>query len=110
MIREIFVTYTAVGFHYWEGATGKRAYLANRHRHLFHIKIKCNVTHNDRDIEFHDLIDSAKKYFNGGELGGMSCEAMAEELGWKLVNQYNRGFSIEISEDGECGSRIIINE
>lgn len=110
MIRQIFVTYTAVGFHYWEGAQGKRSYLRNKHRHLFHVKIKCPVEHNDRDIEFHDLLDYAKSHFDGGDMGPMSCEMIAEELAYKLVKHYDRPFSVEVSEDGECGAHIVLTE
>lgn len=108
MNHSIFVKFSVEGFHYWKDAPEHRKYLSNNHRHLFYVDIRTEVTHDDREIEFHDLMDFAKKNFTGGQMGGKSCEMMATELGNKLVEEYKRPFLVEVSEDGECGASIII--
>jgi len=108
MKHSIFVKFSVAGFHYWKDAPEHRKYLSNNHRHLFVIDIRTHVTHDDREIEFHDLLDYAKSEFKGGEMGGMSCEMMATDLGVKLANRFKRTFLVEVSEDGECGASIII--
>jgi hypothetical protein len=57
MTVTVWTTFTAPGFHRWPGASGQRSYLADLHRHLFHITVHVGVTHTDRDVEFHDLQD-----------------------------------------------------
>ena len=104
----IFVKFTIDGFHCWESAPENRKYLSSNHRHLFHVNIRTFVDHDDREIEFHDLLDYAKLKFPGGQMGGMSCEMMAKQLGEKLVKRFKRDFLVEISEDGECGAGIIV--
>jgi len=74
---EIFVRFTFAGFHRWEGAPTHRSYLAARHRHLFGVEVKCLVNSDDREIEFHDLLDESKGFFNEPERGNQSCEMLA---------------------------------
>ena len=60
--RMIWVTFRKEGVHCYPAAatdpklaTGDEydvAFLANKHRHIFHFRVWISVTHNDRDIEF----------------------------------------------------------
>lgn len=102
----IFVTFQVEGWHCWPMATGRRAYLASKHRHLFHVRVACETWHDDREIEFHDLLDQSKFFFGSGDFGDSSCEHMARQLAEKLGTMYNRDFAVEVSEDGECGSVV----
>lgn len=103
---EIFVRFRRVGFHRWPGASGKRAYLAFPHRHVFHVEVSMDVGHDEREVEFHDLLDAAQEEFGGEDRGTMSCEAMARELGKKLARRFGRAVVVCVSEDGEAGSRV----
>ena len=76
----VVVTFTAEGFHRWPEAPAHRAYLAARHRHLFHVRVEVEAVHSDREIECHDLRDFCVEAFGGGDMGSQSCEMMAEEL------------------------------
>jgi hypothetical protein len=105
---EIFVRFTAEGFHSWSGAPQHRTYLANLHRHLFYVEVRCNVTHDDREIEFHDLLDKAKELFKSIDMSEKSCEQMARDLGNSLVQEYDRTFTVEVSEDNECGAKVVV--
>ncbi len=91
---EIFVRFTFAGFHRWEGAPAHRSYLATRHRHLFGVEVKCLVNNDDREIEFHDLLDESKNFFNDPERGNQSCEMMARILGEYLAKRYQRMFTV----------------
>ncbi|MDE1904868.1 MAG: hypothetical protein KGH75_00270 [Rhodospirillales bacterium] len=96
-----------VGFHRWPGATGRRAYLADRHRHLFHVEVSLATTHDDREVEFHDLLREVELYGQGEERGSASCEQMARELGTDLRAMYpGRALAVSVFEDGEVGATL----
>jgi hypothetical protein len=101
----IWVKFTQEGFHHWKDAPNHREYLAFNHRHLFHVKVTTSVKHDDREIEFHDLMGMAKRLFTTGD-GGWSCEQMASALSNKLAKEYGRSFRVDVSEDGECGAAV----
>ena len=103
----IFVRFAQPGFHYWPEPTKGRAYLGQRHRHLFHVEVRMEVCHDDREVEFHDLLDFARTQFPGGELAGQSCEMMARSLGNKIARQFGRAVEVSVSEDGEVGSVVL---
>lgn len=110
----IFVRFTSPALHCWPGAHERRAYLRAEHRHLFHIEVSTLVTHDDRDIEFHDLRDNALSAFQSlgkepGKLGPMSCEMMAREMCRLLHDDYPKRtalWTVTVSEDGEMGAVV----
>lgn len=96
------------GFHRWPGATGRRAYLADRHRHLFHLEVEVAVGHDDRDVEFHDLQDLVRDWWGDGprELGAHSCEQIARDLAAHLTGQGITVTRVTVSEDAESGATL----
>jgi hypothetical protein len=95
------------GFHQWPDATGQRDYLAHRHRHLFWVQVEAAVTHDDREIEFHDLLDQVKAWWPGPELGRWSCEQIGKHYLNHLIQDYgHRSYLVEVWEDGEVGARV----
>jgi hypothetical protein len=106
-VSTIFVRFTQPGFHHWPEPTKQRAYLGERHRHLFHVEVRLQVQHDDREVEFHDLLDLARGLFPGGELGGQSCETMARSLGKQIARHYGRAVEVNVSEDGEVGASAL---
>lgn len=66
------------------------------------------VHHDDREVEFHDLQDTARQLFPGGDMGPMSCEHMARDLGNKIARHYGRAVEVQVSEDGEVGAEVLI--
>ena len=104
---EIFIRFTFAGFHCWESAPEHRSYLASRHRHLFGVEVKCLVNNDDREIEFHDLLDESKAFFNEPERGNQSCEMMARALGEHLAKRYQRSCTVMVSEDGVWGAQVV---
>lgn len=107
--RFVWVTHRFVGFHQWPDAPVERAYLSFPHRHVFHVTATVKVMHDDREVEFHDLLaqltalcDELKR----DELG--SCEQIAGQLATALAERYpNRYLEVEVSEDGENGATLI---
>jgi len=107
MNRFCIVRYQAPGFHNWPDASGERAYLADRHRHLFFVEAKIELNHNEREIEFHDFLDSCKSIFSGGELGSSSCETIAENLVEAIQAQWpDRRIGVSVFEDNEVGAYV----
>ena len=101
----ITVRFAWPGFHSWPDAPDHRAYLRGQHRHLFHVEVTTPVDHEERQIEFHDLIDEAKALFAGDAGGSDSCETMATELATALSERYGgRPFTVSVFEDGEAGA------
>lgn len=99
------VRFTVEGWHSWPEATGKREYLSQRHRHLFYIHVSIGVYHNEREIEYHDLLDFCKAKFPSGELGRSSCETLAENLINDLTMQWpGRSIQVSVFEDNEAGA------
>jgi hypothetical protein len=110
-MTEVWCTFEKVGFHHWPDAADilpRRAYLSDRHRHLFKMRITVPVLHDDRDIEFHELRDYAEEWWpEGGEMGSMSCEAIAQSLGAHIMDGFHIPWvEVEVSEDGECGASV----
>jgi hypothetical protein len=74
---------------------------------LFHVKVVAAVSHSDREIECHDLRDFCIGAFGGGELGGQSCETMAEDLALKVTRRFGkRRVVVGVLEDGEVGGLV----
>ena len=89
------------------------SFLAYPHRHIFHFKVKIEVFHDDRDIEFIQLKRKIEKWLGDGilKLDFKSCEMMSNDLYDLLKVEYpNRDMVISVSEDGENGSEIIYDK
>ena len=103
----VVVRFTVEGWHCWPGAPDYRAYLRERHRHLFHVEVQVAVNHHEREIEFHDLLDYSRRRFGGGEFGAASCETMATDLIDTIRVIYGeREIRVSVFEDGECGAVV----
>lgn len=103
---EIWVKDRLPGFHCWPDAPAARAYLADRHRHMFDVRVTVEVGHVARDVEFFELTDEIKAWWGAGEreCGASSCEAVAVNLGEHLLSQDLVVTSVEVSIDGEGGA------
>lgn len=113
--RSIWVTFQRAGFHRypaaeWEKQLADVSYLGQRHRHLFKFRVSIEVWHNDRELEFHQVLNYCESLFSTGalEIDYKSVEMLADDLYLKLADRYGtqRIMEIEVSEDGECGCVI----
>lgn len=102
------VRYSVEGFHRWPQAPVERGYLADRHRHIFYVEIKVQTFHDDREVEFHDLLTWAKLVFPGGELGSQSCEMIARHFLNEIAHRFggHRRAIVSVFEDNENGAEL----
>jgi hypothetical protein len=109
----VIVKLQVEGAHYFAKAKElfpEVGFLADRHRHIFHIKLSKEVFHDDRDIEFlvfkREILDYINKNYYDivtgmCEFDNMSCEMIARELLERFGCVY-----VEVWEDDENGARV----
>lgn len=107
MKREICTYNEVQGFHYYPNSPVSVGYLSHVHRHIFVIKARAEVSHNEREIEIiteQDKIESKleEKYGRPCVFGSMSCESIAE---W-LLNELPELSYVEVLEDGYGGAAL----
>lgn len=107
-VTTIWATHTGIGFHRWPGAPEGRGYLRERHRHAFHVRAEVEVSHADRDVEFHDLQDLIRLWWGPAarEWGASSCEEIAQGVIDQLEGDGYRVASVTVAEDGENGATV----
>ena len=111
-MTEIVVKLQVEGLHRWSGCNIREViYLINQHRHVFYIKCKKAVSHDDRDIEIICFKRSIQKYLTDTyakdgavcDFGDMSCEMIAKELMQKFNLTY-----CSVLEDNENGAVVTL--
>jgi hypothetical protein len=115
----IWVTFRKEGVHLYPAAatdpklaTGNWddvSFLGLPHRHIFHFKVRIEVFHDDRDIEFIQFKRWLEKLYNTDilNLNHKSCEMISDDLYSEISARFpSRFVEIEVSEDGENGSLI----
>ena len=114
--RSIWVTFNKEGVHMYPGAdtdpklaTGDWddvSFLGIPHRHIFHFKVRIEVFHNDRDIEFIQFKRWMERLYAQDviQLDHKSCEMIADDLYAEITAKYpSRFVEIDVAEDGENG-------
>ena len=121
--RSIWVTFSKEGVHCYPAAltdpklaTGDWddvSFLGHPHRHIFHFRVRIEVFHDDRDIEFIQFKRWLERLYSADKSGGVlvldykSCEMICDELAETINKKYpNRKMEITVSEDGENGATI----
>lgn len=100
------------GLHCWPGAHETRSYLRSPHRHRFVVAARVFVSHDDRDVEWHDLRDMLRLALSSAagdrlsnglyDFGPQSCEGIAEHVAAYLTASHRlRVQRVSVSEDGE---------
>jgi len=116
--KMIWVTFKKEGIHKYPAAltdpklaTGDEydvSFLGYPHRHMFHFRVAIEVFHDDRDIEFIQFKRWMEKLYAEKtlQLDFKSCEMMSDDLYVEIAKRYpGRTIEIEVSEDGENGSK-----
>ena len=104
----IWVTFQKEGIHKYPDAPDGVEFLKYPHRHIFHFRVELEVFHDDRDVEFILLKRELEGLYNKGtlQLDYKSCEMMADDLFEYIAREFpDRDVIIEVSEDGENGTR-----
>ena len=117
--RSIWVTFRKEGIHLYPAAKDDPAlatgdwddvsFLGVAHRHIFHFKVRIEVQHNDRDIEFIQFKRWLERLYDDSviELNHKSCEMIADDLYEQISTKYpGRFVEIDVAEDGENGCSI----
>ena len=117
--RSIWVAFRKEGIHLYPAAKDDPAlatgdwddvsFLGVAHRHIFHFKVRIEVEHNDRDIEFIQFKRWLERLYDDSviELNHKSCEMIADDLYEQISTKYpGRFVEIEVAEDGENGCSI----
>lgn len=107
----VWATVDLPGVHHWPSAPQHRSYLRTPHRHLFRIRAEVRVGHYDRDVEFHDLQDLICEWWRNewpelGDVGARSCEDLARDLGYAMIEQGLTVVAVDVSEDNENGATV----
>jgi hypothetical protein len=106
--KSIWVTFQKEGIHCYPDAPEGVEFLRHPHRHMFHFRVELEVFHDDRDVEFILFKRELENLYNDGimQLDYKSCEMMSDDLATYILDKYpGRDLTIEVSEDGENGSR-----
>ena len=122
--RSIWVTFSKEGVHCYPAALSDPklatggwddvSFLGHPHRHIFHFRVRIEVFHDDRDIEFIQFKRWLGRLYEQVESSGevlvldhKSCEMIADELYTEISNRHpGRFVEIEVSEDKENGCLI----
>ena len=117
--RSIWVTFRKEGIHLYPAAkddpklaTGDWddvSFFGVADRHIFLFKVRIEVFHDDRDIEFIQFKRWMEKLYNEDviELNHKSCEMIADDLYQEISAKYpGRFVEIDVAEDGENGCSI----
>lgn len=118
MSTSITTTNRLAGLHSWPTAHEARKYLRDSHRHMFVIRTTVGVSHDERDVEFHDLqviVERVARSFGtetpqGLDYGAQSCETLARRLGTSLHGDGINVVAVSWSEDDENTATITFEE
>jgi len=105
----IVVRLQAEGFHCWPDAPSQIAFLRVNHRHVFHVKLRIGVAHDDRELEFILVKRAAQGWFEAWlrSVDSSSCEQLAKSfVRWASATYGQRPVACEVSEDGENGAEV----
>jgi len=111
----VVVTTQYEGLHCWPDCPLEEvAFLRDKHRHMFHVRVEVPVTHDDRQLEIIRLkreLRGILQYFAEGieegepfDFGSMSCEMLAKNIAAELHLRTAMPYLIEVLEDGENGA------
>lgn len=116
LCKYIIVKFEVSGFHWWEDAPDKLAFLREAHRHVFKFEVYLRVDHSNRDLEFYVAQAAMKRWVQetyrhasvAAEVNfkTRSCEQIAEELGEYCIKKGWIPQAIEVYEDGENGGGV----
>lgn len=103
--NSIWIRFTFEGFHRWRNAPDEVAFLRDRHRHLFHVRVEWLVQHADRDREFFIEQRKAQQAVNRLQQEADCEEWSCEQWAFRIMEETD-AWSVEVSEDGENGSLV----
>lgn len=104
----VIARFTFEGLHHWlDASRSTEGYLEHPHRHIFHVEVKKQVWHTDREVEFINFGRVIKAHCErefGMQTAGcttFSCEHMASSL----MDIFHLT-SCKVFEDNENGAEV----
>lgn len=101
--------------HQWDDALNEVDFLRDSHRHEFHVKVKVEQFHDDRDVEYIMLKRALDDYLAqwDRDQGQQSCEMMCK----RILNEFlflgygdQRKYVVSVTEDGENGAEVTYSD
>lgn len=116
--RNIKIQFMKEGIHYYPQAKtdpklADVSYLGQEHFHYFYFYVTVGVTHNDRDLEFHQFRRWCESLYADGtmDIDNHSCEMLAEDLIKAINDKYpNRSIKVEVYEDDINGAILELDQ
>lgn len=107
MKREVLTYNVIEGLHNYPDAPKEVDFLSYAHRHVFIIRCRAEVTHNEREIEIIMEQDKIKEklcntFGTPCNFGAMSCESIAQFL----LQEFKELSYVEVLEDGYGGAAL----
>jgi hypothetical protein len=96
------------GIHSWDKCPHDDvSFLRWPHRHIFHVTLKIEVSHDDRELEFIRVKRELEEYLKlfPLDLKSTSCEMLAKEIGMYLTPMFPV-YMVSVFEDEENGSEV----
>ena len=96
------------GIHAWNKCPHDDVdFLRHPHRHIFHVVMKVEVFHDDRQLEFIQVKRRLESFLNNYslDLGSTSCEMLAKQIGMFFVPIFPVHM-VSVFEDDENGSEV----
>jgi hypothetical protein len=109
LIRQVEVSTRFEGTHKYPKAPAGVEFLAHEHRHIFHVNVRLDVFHNDREVEFILFKREIETFIrnNMKQLNHRSCEMIGETILEYVTGRYlGRSCRVSVFEDGESGAHI----
>lgn len=115
LTRWAVVSTQFIGYHRWSSAPKEVSFLQNLHRHVFHVKVRIEQFHAERDVEYLMFQRALNEYVRAHRFAETaSCETMAEEILTWVTLTYGTGenylrsrrCAVTVSEDGENGAVV----
>lgn len=109
MKRMIEIRFRFEGLHHWPDAPDEVIFLRSPHRHEFYARVRMDVLHADRELEFFMMKSRLQQFVKnwGYDLGSQSCEMMATKIMEFVVEKWSRSeVEVEINEDNENGAIV----
>jgi hypothetical protein len=101
----IWIRFQFEGYHRWKDAPDEVAFLRDRHRHLFHVRVEWPVRHADRDREFFIEQHAAQRAVAALQAVD-GCEEWSCEHWATRIMEATGASRVDVSEDGENGATV----
>lgn len=96
------------GIHSWDNCPHEDVkFLRWPHRHIFHVTMKVEVSHDDRELEFIRVKRKLNQFLKSfdTDLGSTSCEMLAKQIGMFFVPIFPVEM-VSVFEDNENGAEV----